>query len=103
MPRTVLEAYAAGVPVIGAASGLIPGLIGRDDLDWLFPPGDDVSLAERMVALIARGRQALPRREDFVYVLEATQPAQVAERYLALYEEVQACRAGAEALTPAVA
>ena len=89
LPRTILEAYAAGVPVIGADSGGIPDLIGATNTDWLYPPGDAAALAHRMAAVMARGRGVLPGRPDFAHVVEATTPAKVAARYLNLYDEVR--------------
>jgi glycosyltransferase involved in cell wall biosynthesis len=88
LPRTILEAYAAGVPVIGSMSGGIPDLIGKNNSDWLFPPGKIDALAERMTRVMKRGRAALPGRESFTHVLSETVPSTVAFRYLALYEDL---------------
>ncbi|PZU07035.1 glycosyltransferase family 4 protein [Sphingomonas sp.] len=85
LPRTILEASAMRVPSLGARSGGIPELIGDDNKDWLFDAGDDVDLADRMAALIARGRDdmAFGRFGD---ILAETQPQTVAAKYLDLYE-----------------
>ncbi len=88
LPRTILEAYAAGVPVIGANSGGIPDLIGPANRTWLFEPGDHEALAARMRRVIAEGRDALPGARSFAAVVEETQPPKVAARYLGLYGEV---------------
>jgi glycosyltransferase involved in cell wall biosynthesis len=88
LPRTILESYAVGVPVIGSDSGGIPELIGSEKTDWLFAPGNDAELAERMMAIMAKGRDALPRRPSFEHVLSETTPQMVAERYLAFYDDV---------------
>jgi len=88
LPRTILEAYAAGVPVIGANSGGIPDLIGQHNAEWLFAPGDDGALAGLMQNVIHGGREALPRRQNFTSIVNETQPEKVAARYLSLYEEV---------------
>lgn len=101
LPRTILEAYAAGVPVIGADSGGIPDLIGARNRDWLYPPGDAAALAQAMVRVWARGRDALPRREAFTSVLQDTTPQKVARRYLELYDEVRAHRAAHGRRAPA--
>jgi glycosyltransferase involved in cell wall biosynthesis len=92
LARVVLEACAAGVPVLGAAAGGIPELIGPDRRDWLFPPGDAAALAGRMAALLRAGRSALPSPEVFRPVLERTRPETVARAYLDLYGEVRADR-----------
>jgi len=97
LPRTILEAYAAGVPVIGSDSGGIPDLIGTANRDWLFPPGDAQALAAAMQRVLAQGRAALPGRDSFTHIVRETEPAKVARRYLDLYGEV---RSG-EALQPA--
>jgi glycosyltransferase involved in cell wall biosynthesis len=89
LPRTILESYAMGVPVIGADSGGIPDLIGANNRDWLFPPGDANALAAAMTRVIAHGREALPRRESFDHIVYETQPAKVAKRYLDLYDDVR--------------
>ncbi len=86
LPRSILEAYAAGVPVIGADSGGIPDLIGSGSRDWLFPPGDAAALSALMTGAIERGRATLPGRNDFAHVIEQTAPSTVAQRYDNLYE-----------------
>lgn len=52
LPITILEAQAAGLPVVafpsgGSAEGIIDGETG-----WIVPPGDEATLAERLVALL---------------------------------------------------
>jgi glycosyltransferase involved in cell wall biosynthesis len=88
LPRTILEAYAADVPALGARSGGIPDLIGHDNDEWLFVPGDVASLTGRLSAILAAGRQALPGRDSFSRVLEKTQPEMVAQNYLDLYSQL---------------
>jgi glycosyltransferase involved in cell wall biosynthesis len=90
LPRTILESYAVGVPVIGADSGGIPDLIGPGNSQWLYPPGDDAALADRMSRVLAAGRAALPTRADFEHVLTETTPELVAQRYLQFYRDVAA-------------
>ncbi|WP_313901895.1 glycosyltransferase family 4 protein [Methylobacterium sp. J-030] len=94
-PRTIYEAYMMGVPVIGAASGGIPELIGEDNTDWLFTPGDDADLAKRLAAVIARGRGDLPDERNFQDVIRESTSERVAEKYLALYAELVAERRAA--------
>ncbi|MBW7971562.1 glycosyltransferase family 4 protein [Bradyrhizobium sp. BR 10289] len=88
LPRTILESYAIGVPVIGARSGGIPDLIGADNNAWLFNPGDDADLAEKIKGVMHGGRSALPTKEAFRSVVNETQPPRVAEKYLNVYREV---------------
>ena len=95
LPRTILEAYAAGVPVIGADSGGIPDLIGTDNTDWLYPPNDAAALKARMSRIMQVGRESLPGKDRFLHVLSETTPPQVASRYLELYRSVMARQAQA--------
>lgn len=48
--RVLIEAMAAGVPVVGSSCGEIPNVIGRDDL--VFPEGDAEALARILQRLI---------------------------------------------------
>ncbi len=93
LPRSILEAYAMGVPVIGARSGGIPDLIGAHNEDWLFEPGNEVDLTQKLQQAIRAGRAALPARDAFDSVFQKTRPPRVAEKYLNLYREVLALRA----------
>ena len=97
LPRTILESYAMGVPVIGADSGGIPDLIGPTNRDWLYAPGDDAALATIMSRVIKNGREALPGIPDFKHIVDETQPYKVARRYLDLYDEVRRSHAAARA------
>jgi len=51
--RVVIEAFAHGVPVIGARSGGIPETIQPGVNGALFAPGDDAALAERIATFAA--------------------------------------------------
>lgn len=92
LPRTILEACAMGVPTIGSRAGGIPDLVGHDNADWLFSPGDAGDLARRMQQVMAKGRAELPGKSDFAAILRETRPDVVAERYLAFYQDVCAAR-----------
>jgi glycosyltransferase involved in cell wall biosynthesis len=47
-PLALLEAYAAGRPVIGSRIAGIPELVREDDTGMLFPPGDAEALADAL-------------------------------------------------------
>jgi glycosyltransferase involved in cell wall biosynthesis len=51
MGRALVEAMALGVPVVGAAVGGIPAVIGADEAGRLVPPGDPAALAAALVEL----------------------------------------------------
>lgn len=48
---SVLEAMAAGLPVVGYDAGGVREAVGPDGEKWLTPPGDNGALAEKMTAL----------------------------------------------------
>jgi glycosyltransferase involved in cell wall biosynthesis len=52
-PMSVLEAYSAGRPVLGAAIGGIPEMIEPGITGWIFPSGDEAALAARMGEIAA--------------------------------------------------
>lgn len=87
-PRTIYEAYQMGVPVIGAASGGIPELIGETNHDWLFEPGNAPQLAERIRRVLGMCRAELPTEADFGAIIEQSTARRVGENYLRLYQDV---------------
>ena len=87
-PRTIYEAYMMGVPCIGARSGGIPELIGEHNHDWLFEPGNDTDLSKKIGRVIDAGRSTLPDESSFKHVIDEFTATRVAEKYLALYQEL---------------
>ncbi len=59
MPLSVLEAWAAGLPVVVSAVGGLPELIGNSGAGLLFPSGDVAALALRLSDLLANERSRL--------------------------------------------
>ena len=64
-PRTLVEAYACGVPVIGSRHGSLQELVQEGRTGLLFEPGNGAELAERIrwalehpQAMLEMGRQA---------------------------------------------
>lgn len=91
LPLAVLEAMAAGIPVIASAVGSIPEVVADGSTGWLIPPADALALAGRIehvlnnpaeAALVAaRARERVGAR----YSIERT-----AAQYSNLFEEVVA-------------
>src|SRR5262249_16343708 len=53
MPNVVLEAFAAGVPVVGTAVGGTPELIENGVNGYLVPPGNESELSRRALDVLA--------------------------------------------------
>ncbi len=91
LPLAVLEAMAAGTPVIASAVGSVPDLVRDGVTGFLIPPADAVSLANRIGYILDDGERAdvmRTRAREWVagrYSIEST-----ASRYQTLFEEVMA-------------
>lgn len=81
---TIIEAYAAGVPVIGADIAGVAELVRSVDSTALVQPGDATALADALRRTVAAGRGAL-RLPDTSALLKRTQTAFVVDRYLDVY------------------
>ncbi|UCE58147.1 MAG: glycosyltransferase family 4 protein [Phycisphaerales bacterium] len=88
-PYTLLEAMAAGCPVIAADSGGIPEIIRHEQNGLLFRSGESEALAEQLARLVADkalksalGSQAGKDIEEFY------SPAVVADTMVSFYREV---------------
>jgi glycosyltransferase involved in cell wall biosynthesis len=79
LPNVVLEAFAANVPVVATTAGGTPEVVDDGRNGFLVPPGDDASLAERILALAGNGelRRTMAARghdrveRDFSFVGQA--------------------------------
>ena len=85
--RVVGEAYAAGVPVLGAQVGGIAELVRRVDPAWLFRVGDTAALAGKLLAIIGDGRAALPDPARYEAILQDLTWPRIACRFDALYAQ----------------
>ncbi len=71
-PRSILEAFALGRPVIGSRIGGIPELVREGRTGWLFEPGNAIQLKERIAEAVGDpqaahrlGRSARAFVEDY--------------------------------------
>lgn len=84
MPLVILEAMAAGLPVIASRVSGIPEVVVDGETGWLVPPEDPEALAAALAELLADPGEA--RRRGVVgkrRVDELYRPEQAAERWLA--------------------
>ncbi len=86
LPNVVLEAFAAGVPVVATAVGGTPEVVEDGSSGYLVPPGDPEALARRIVdsLLSEEERQSMGRRGRQRILTEFTFAAQ-SNRYQQLW------------------
>lgn len=89
-PLALLEAYAAGRPVIGSRIAGIPELVREDETGMLFPPGDADALAEALarVAALPDARVCAMGRAGRAWVERDFNAAIYRERQLGLYDSL---------------
>jgi len=98
--RVVIEAFAHGVPVIGAKSGGIPETIQPGVNGALFAPGDDAALAEQIMAY-ARDRTLVATQSAGALAAAARySPDRIAAAYGAVFDGLAGKPAGNALLQP---
>lgn len=93
MSVVILEAMAAGVPILATAVGENPRVLANGETGLLVRPGDAQALAGGLVRLLqdAELRRRLSRAAERSYEAEFTAEI-MASRYAAVYEQVLTCR-----------
>lgn len=96
MPMCLLEAMAAGKPVIASAVGSIPGIISPEETGLLVAPQDAVQLANRILRVLcdyefAKSLGAAAR----TMVVKHHSAEAMARKYREVYEQVAEQRQGA--------
>lgn len=93
VPQSLLQALAAGVPVVASSVGGIPEVLQDGITGLLVPPGDAQALALAL-RLILRDPESSGRRAEAgrALVAEKFSRTVVMERLVALYRELAPCR-----------
>ncbi|MDL5159005.1 oligosaccharide flippase family protein [Actinomycetospora termitidis] len=92
-PMAVLEAMAAGLPVVASTAGGLAELVEDGRTGLLVPPGDTEALRDALTALLADPtRRATMGAAGRARVAERHDPESVAHRLAALYREIVAPR-----------
>ncbi len=94
-PMTVLEAAAAGVPVVAANVGGVPDLIAEGKTGLLCDPLDAASIGGAVEKILARPELARAlAAEASRQARERFHPTVIARRHVEIYREVLAVRSG---------
>jgi glycosyltransferase involved in cell wall biosynthesis len=84
-PLTVLEAFSAGLPVVGSDLSGINEWVAEGKNGWLFPPGDSTALAA-ILERLTRDRSLIEAAQDFPELDSAKQhTAKIMEIYSSLF------------------
>ena len=103
-PQVLVEALAAGLPVVATAVGGVPALLRNGELGRLVPPGDEAALAAVLVGLARDGREraalaARARAADLGAHAASEVAAALARTYAEALELAGAARQTAAACT----
>ena len=93
MPLSLIEAQAAGLPIVSTSTGGIPYIVKDGETGLLVPPGDDAALAEAALRLLSdpalAGRIANAARQS---CLERFSWPAVEAKWVHVYQELAAAR-----------
>jgi glycosyltransferase involved in cell wall biosynthesis len=87
--RVVIEAFAQGVPVIGARSGGIPESIDPGSDGYLFDPGDDAALARQIADMAARPEAIPDLSRAALEAARRYEPQKIAAGYEAVFASLR--------------
>ena len=87
-PVSILEAFAAGLPVVSTPTGDIPAMVRHDETGVIVPPLDAKALADAVLVLLRHPERATGLARAARHEIERyTWPA-VAEQWASVYEPV---------------
>ena len=89
-PLSVLEAFAAGLPVVSTATGDIAALVRDGETGLVVPPGDPAAMAKAVTALLQQPERALCVARNARDRVEAYGWPRVRDRWAAVYAGVPA-------------
>jgi len=99
LPRTVIEAYAVGLPVLAARIGSADELVRHGSTGLLFTPGDAVALAEAVSSIVALpdhgAAMSTACREEY---LERYTAEKAYDRLMVAYEQALQGSGGAQGM-----
>jgi len=103
LPLTLLEAMAAGVPVVATSVGAIPEIVAGAGCGWLAPPGDPAALAASMEAALASAARPSMGMRGRDYALRFHSLQAMTDGYERLFEGLLCRNEAAFSITPAPA
>ena len=84
-PVSVLEAFAAGLPVVSTATGDIAALVREGETGLVVPPGDPSAMAKAVTTLLEHPRRALRMTRHARDLVEAYSWPRVCDHWAAVY------------------
>ena len=102
LPLTLLEAMAAGLPVVGTEVGGIPDLIRDGACGWLCPPSDPVKLSEAILEAHASPARSEYGRRGQAFVNLEHSVETMTDRYERLFQNLLSHRSNGTSKTKVV-
>jgi L-malate glycosyltransferase len=87
-PVSILEAFAAGLPVVSTPTGDIPAMVRHNETGFLVRPDDPASLASAVLRLIASPREALEMAQRARRDVARYTWAAVKDQWTAVYTDI---------------